>query len=64
MPTSLDTLIKEKLCHVIYVIYDPLNYYDYYNKLRTVTVEASWDSVLEIDYAGTRIKKVNKSETK
>ena len=36
--------------------------YDYDNKLRTVTGAASWDSVLEIDDAGTRIKKVNKSE--
>jgi hypothetical protein len=36
--------------------------YDYDNKLRTVTGASSWDSVLEIDDAGTRIKKVNKSE--
>ena len=36
--------------------------YDYDNKLRTVTGAASWDSVLEIDDAGTKIKKVNKSE--
>ena len=36
--------------------------YDYDNKLRTVTGASSWDSVLEIDDAGTKIKKVNKSE--
>jgi hypothetical protein len=36
--------------------------YDYDNKLRTVTGAASWDSVLEIDDGGTRVKKVNKSE--
>jgi hypothetical protein len=36
--------------------------YDYDNKLRTVTGAASWDSVLEIDDAGTKVKKVNKSE--
>ena len=36
--------------------------YDYDNKLRTVTGAASWDSVLEINDAGTSIKKVNKSE--
>jgi len=36
--------------------------YDYDNKLRTVTGAASWDSVLEIDDGGTRVKKINKSE--
>ena len=36
--------------------------HDYDNKLRTITGAASWDSVVEISDAGTRIKKVNKSE--
>ena len=36
--------------------------YDYDNKLRTVTGAASWDAVLEINDAGTSIKKINKSE--
>ena len=36
--------------------------HDYDNKLRTITGAASWDSIVEISDAGTRVKKVNKSE--
>tara|TARA_Y100000310_G_scaffold253809_1_gene260779 strand:- start:311 stop:823 length:513 start_codon:yes stop_codon:yes gene_type:complete len=36
--------------------------YDYDSKLRLLLGAASWDSVVEVSDAGTRVKKVNKSE--
>ena len=36
--------------------------YDYDTKLRSILGAASWDSVLEVSDAGTRVRKVNKSE--
>ncbi len=36
--------------------------YDYDNKLRNILGASSWDSVVEISDAGTRVRKVNKSE--
>lgn len=36
--------------------------YDYDNKVRNVLGASSWDSVVEISDAGTRVRKVNKSE--
>ena len=36
--------------------------YDYANKVRNVLGASSWESVVEISDAGTRVRKVNKSE--
>tara|TARA_Y100001963_G_scaffold74984_1_gene104108 strand:+ start:1270 stop:1791 length:522 start_codon:yes stop_codon:yes gene_type:complete len=36
--------------------------YDYDNKLRNILGASSWDSVVEVSDAGTRVRKVNKSE--
>ena len=36
--------------------------YDYDNKVRNVLGASSWESVVEVSDAGTRVRKVNKSE--